>query len=107
VDSLLSAQLISEVLLNESSWSESQGAAGEFLGSRLLYYTLAYMTKAQLCVCIGTGGGYVPRMMRQAQRDLRVVGETLIIDANRPEAGWGAPMWLDPVHSCGRCIQRL
>jgi hypothetical protein len=36
--------------------------------------------------------------MRQAQRDLGISGEsrTLLIDANRPEVGWGRPLWVDP-----------
>ncbi len=38
----------------------------------------------------------MPRLMRQAQRDLGVAdtARTILIDGNCAEAGWGAPKWL-------------
>jgi len=63
----------------------------------LLYYSLVYMHRARVAVCLGSGGGFVPRVMRQAQRDLGMgdLSRTILVDANLPEAGWGSPHWLD------------
>lgn len=91
---LLDEGLIRDQLIHDDPWCKTHGANAVDLGGGLLYYSLAYMLHAKLCVCIGSGGGFVPRMMRQAQRDLRINGETWLIDANRPEGGWGRPRWL-------------
>lgn len=57
-----------------------------YLGAGLIYYTLAYTFLAEVCVCIGSGGGLVPSMMRQAQRDinfpLSANDVTILIDAD-------------------------
>jgi hypothetical protein len=67
------------------------------LGTGMLYYTLAYIYKAKRCVCLGSGSGFVPRCMRQAQFDLEIMdeSETILVDANMPEAGWGEPDYFD------------
>lgn len=92
---LLSPEVISERLLREATFAEGHGAAGDFLGGGLLYYTLAYAAAASTCVCIGSGGGFVPRLMRQAQRDLGLSESTThLVDANLGSAGWGQPTWL-------------
>ena len=44
------------------------GAMDGFLGSGMLYYAFAYALKAKVSVCLGSGGGFVPRLLRQAQR---------------------------------------
>lgn len=63
----------------------------------LIYYGFVYAQQAEVAVCLRLGGGFVPRMMRQAQRDLGIAdrARTILVDANRPQAGWGAPAWLD------------
>jgi hypothetical protein len=95
---LLNKRVIAEYLTREAPWSGSHGAEHEYLGLGLLYYTIVYALKAQVAVCLGTGGATVPRLMRQAQRDLGIgeTSRTIVVDGNRPEAGWGAPAWLDP-----------
>ena len=93
--SLLHDELISDVLLADAPWAESHGADPQngYLGAGLLYYTLAYMLRAKLCVCIGSGGGFVPRLMRQAQRDLGLDdARTILIDGDT--GGWSRPQWL-------------
>jgi hypothetical protein len=94
--SLIDARYVAERLTREARWCEGHGAAGEHLGLGLLYYTLVYAFRARVAVCLGSGGGFVPRLMRQAQRDLGIASEsrTILVDANRPEAGWGSPAWL-------------
>lgn len=93
---LLARTTITDYLLRDAAWAESHGAAGDYLGSGLLYYTLVYLLKARVAVCLGSGGGFVPRLMRQAQWDLGLadMSRTILVDANRPEAHWGAPAWL-------------
>lgn len=73
------------------------GANKEFLGSGYVYTMCASLFKAKLCVCLGSGSGYVPRIMRQAQMDLFIEKEsrTVIVDANLPEKGWGSPDYLE------------
>ena len=54
----------------------ARGEGGELslqgvdLAAGMIYYSLAYSLKARTCVNLGSGGGFVPRMLRQAQRDL-------------------------------------
>jgi hypothetical protein len=82
-------------LLTQSHYAELHGAATEYLGPALLYYMLVYAAKAQLCVCLGSGDGFVPRLMRQAQRDLALTNaRTILVDGNCGE--WGRPTWLSP-----------
>lgn len=95
---LINRELIVGALTHEAPWSGSHGADGDYLGMGLIYYGIVYMLRAKLAVCLGSGGGFVPRLMRQAQRDLGIADDarTILVDANRPEAGWGAPAWLSP-----------
>jgi Methyltransferase domain len=95
---LINRELIVRALTHEAPWCGSHGADGDYLGMGLGYYWITYLLRARLAVCLGSGGGFVPRLMRQAQRDLGIEGQarTILVDANRPEAGWGAPAWLAP-----------
>ena len=64
-----------------------------FLGFGMLYYALAYMKRAQVIVCLGSGGGFVPRMLRLAQRDVGLPGsQTILVDGNM--GPWGRPQYL-------------
>jgi hypothetical protein len=82
--------------MRDAPWSGSHGADGDYLGLGLLYYSIVYALKAKVAVCLGSGGGFVPRVMRQAQRDLGIAdsSRTILVDGNNPAAGWGAPRWL-------------
>ncbi len=95
---LLNTSVITGYLTHDAPWSGSHGADGDYLGMGLLYYSIVYTLKAEVAVCLGSGGGFVPRMMRQAQRDLGIAesARTILVDGNNPAAGWGAPAWLDP-----------
>jgi len=82
-------------------FSESHGAFDDHLGAGAIYYALATMIRSQVSVCIGSGGGFVPRLLRQAQLDLGLSNaQTYLIDANIPDLGFGHPMqpggWLTP-----------
>ncbi len=93
---LLNKELITEVLTRDAPWEWSHAAGGDYLGMGLLYYSLVYTLKAKVAVCLGSGGGFVPRLMRQAQRDAGIAEEsrTILVDANKSDAGWGEPQWL-------------
>lgn len=99
-ESLLNTALVDSVLLRDAPWSEGHDAAPGHLGGGILYYALVHMLRAKRCLCVGSGGGFVPRVMRQAQRDLQQAGvfdrsETHLVDANLPQRGWGRPLWID------------
>jgi hypothetical protein len=85
----------------------THGATDLHMGDGLLIYSLIQFNKAKTCVCIGTGGGYIPRLMTQARYDLweqRIfkgnpqqewgdIGTTIIIDANNGVGGFTD--WVD------------
>src|SRR6266436_227006 len=93
---LVNKRTIAESLTRDAPWSGSHGADNDYLGCGLLYYTIVYALQARLAVCLGSGGGFVPRLMRQAQRDLGIAptSRTVLVDGNVPSAGWGSPAWL-------------
>lgn len=93
---LLDKNYIRKVLTVDDPWVDSHGAEADYLGIGLLYYTLVYMSQAITVVCLGSGGGFVPRILRQAQRDLGLAdSRTILVDADIPEAGWQSPIWLE------------
>lgn len=53
------------------------------MGSFALYPALAQMTDNDLCLVIGSGNGSVPKLLKQAQRDLHPSGRTVIVDAGQ------------------------
>jgi hypothetical protein len=62
------------------------------IGGGIIYYALTCVMRARVCVCLGSGGGFVPCLMRQAQRDMGLDDpETYLVDAILPEAGFGGP----------------
>jgi len=95
---LIDKNLIVQTLMHDAPWSGSHGAWDDYLGMGLFYYSIVYMLKAKVAVCLGSGGGFVPRLMRQAQRDLGIAdtSRTILVDGNNPAAGWGSPVWLSP-----------
>jgi hypothetical protein len=94
---LLNQSVINKYLMHDAPWSGSHGAWDDYLGMGLFYYSIVYMLKARVAVCLGSGGGFVPRLMRQAQRDLGIAdtSRTILVDGNNPGAGWGSPVWLN------------
>ena len=111
-NSLLDLSLIRNVLLRETPWAESHGANHlSYLGAGMLYYFMAYSFRSQTIVVLGSGGGYVPRLLKQAQRDLLSAGirpdtnsgsdknqkggpyELYLVDAHLGSAGWGSTFY--------------
>jgi|TARA_B100000035_G_C20996392_1_gene552712 hypothetical protein len=52
----------------------SHGATEQHLGDGLIIYTLINFFKLKTLVCLGSGGGYIPRIMTQARYDLSQEG---------------------------------
>jgi hypothetical protein len=102
-DGMLNHAFIATTVTAGDRWCASHGATpeGTDLGAGILYYALAYATRAKTCVCLGSGGGFVPRMMRQAQRDLGLEdGRTMLVDGahhvtSERKDVWGSPSWLE------------
>jgi hypothetical protein len=79
-------------LLASLPWAAGHGALEGGLSGSIIYYAVTSMARARVCVCLGSGGGFVPCLMRQAQRDLGIeYAETYLVDAILPEAGYGGP----------------
>ena len=55
------------------------------LGDGLLVYSIINYMRAKTCVCLGSGGGFIPRIMTQARVDLY---DSQIFDGNR-DFNWG------------------
>lgn len=111
---LLNDKLIKEYLTNNHSIDEdgnitlepvkyrwTHGATDLHLGDGLMIYSLIMFNRAKVCVCIGSGGGFIPRLMTQARMDLWEqgifegnnivewgdIGTTIIVDANNGIGG--------------------
>jgi len=97
---LMSSQVICARFTNVI-FSESHGAFDKYLGVGYLYYGFAAAIRSQVSVCIGSGGGFVPDLLAQAQHDIGIEpAATYLIDANLPDLGFGSPVqpggWLRP-----------
>lgn len=87
-------------LLASLPYAQGHGASKR-LDAGIIYYAVACAARARVCVCLGSGGGFVPCLMRQAQRDMDLdPSVTYLVDAILPEAGFGSPEiedgWRDP-----------
>jgi len=93
---LLNKEYLNGIILANCAFSEGHGARTDYLGFGMLYYSFVYLLKAKVAVCLGSGGGFVPRIMRQAQRDLDIEksSRTILIDADKPELRYGRPDYL-------------
>ncbi len=49
----------------------THGATTEHMGDGLIVYSIIQHMRAKTCVCIGSGGGFIPRIMTQARLDLK------------------------------------
>jgi hypothetical protein len=90
------------MILEPIKYRWSHGATDLHLGDGLLIYSLIMFNRAKVCVCIGSGGGFIPRLMTQARRDLWEqgifegnnssewgdIGTTIIVDAANSVGGF-------------------
>ena len=71
------------------SYRWTHGANDTYMGSGIMYFSIPYFLKARVCVCLGSGGGYVPRLMVDCVHELNETemygegkfGEVYVIDA--------------------------
>jgi hypothetical protein len=63
----------------------THGATDLHLGDGLIVYSIIQHMRSKVCVCIGSGGGYIPRIMTQARIDLH---KQKIFEGNR-DYNWG------------------
>ena len=63
----------------------THGATDLHLGDGLLIYSMIQYMRAKTCVCLGSGGGFIPRIMTQARIDLY---DSEIFEGNR-DYNWG------------------
>jgi hypothetical protein len=57
-------------IISEVPYRWSHGATDLHLGDGLIIYSLIQYMRAKTCVCLGSGGGFIPRLMTQARVDL-------------------------------------
>jgi hypothetical protein len=77
------------------SYRWTHGASDSYLGAGIFYYSIPYFLRAQTCVCLGSGGGYVPRLMVDATWELNetkmydegIKGEVYVVDATNSVNG--------------------
>lgn len=68
------------------SYRWTHGANDTYLGAGIMYFSIPYFLKAKVCVCLGSGGGYVPRLMTDSIWELQEtnmidIGEVYVVDA--------------------------
>ena len=63
----------------------THGATDLTLGDGLLIYSIIHFMRAKNVVCLGSGGGFIPRIMTQARVDLY---DSQIFEGNR-DYNWG------------------
>jgi hypothetical protein len=78
----------------------SHGATDTHLGDGLIIYSLIQYMRAKVCVCLGSGGGFVPRLMTQARYDLYRQG-ILEGDANLNWGDIGVTYVVDAMNGIG------
>jgi hypothetical protein len=73
----------------------THGATDLHMGDGIIVYSIIQQMRAKQCVCIGSGGGFIPRIMTQARFDLHQqnifegnsdynwgdIGSTYVVDA--------------------------
>ena len=77
------------------SYRWTHGANDTYMGSGIMYFSIPYFLKARVCVCLGSGGGYVPRLMVDATWELNETqmygpeksGEVYVVDATNSVNG--------------------
>lgn len=93
--------------LTPTTYRWTHGATDFHLGDGLLVYSVIQYMRAKVCVCLGSGGGFIPRIMTQARIDLHSqeifegdsnenwgdIGKTILVDASNGVGGYVD--WLD------------
>ena len=78
----------------------THGATDLHMGDGIMVYSLIHQLRAKNCVCIGSGGGFIPRIITQARIDLHKQG---IFEGNN-DYNWGdigTTYLVDPCNNIG------
>ena len=77
----------------------SHGATDQHMGDGMILYSLMYFFKPKLSVCLGSGNGFVPRIMWTCLTDLKYEGfdtnDSRVILVDAVNGINGAPDWTD------------
>ena len=77
----------------------SHGATDKHFGDGMIVYSMMYFFKPQVSVCLGSGGGFIPRIMWTCMEDLSKEGydingrRVILVDAVNGVNGH--PDWTD------------
>jgi|TARA_B100001094_G_scaffold242266_1_gene238239 hypothetical protein len=71
------------------SYRWTHGANDTYIGAGIMYFSIPYFLKSRVNVCLGSGGGYVPRLMVDCVHELNETqmygegnfGEVYVVDA--------------------------
>lgn len=86
--------------INPTPYRWSHGASDEHMGDGIMVYALIQYMCFKNCVCIGSGGGFIPRIMTQARIDLYNQG---MFEGNK-DFNWGdigTTYLVDPCNNVG------
>jgi hypothetical protein len=89
-----------EDIIQKTEWAESHGAYAEYPGMGIVYYGLPLLLGAKKCVCLGSGAGFVPKLMYRAQEELVRLGiiEEINISLVDADIGpWGRPVYSNEI----------
>ena len=78
----------------------AHGATDEHMGDGIIVYGIIQHMRAKNCICIGSGGGFIPRIMTQARMDLYKQG-IFEGDDNYNWGDIGATYLVDPCNDIG------
>ena len=70
---------------NPIKYRWTHGATELSMGDGLLVYSAIHYLRAKVCVCLGSGGGFIPRIMTQSRIDLY---DSEIFEGNK-DYNWG------------------
>ena len=77
----------------------SHGATDKHMGDGIIVYSMMYFFKPKLSVCLGSGGGFIPRIMSKCLNDLKQEGfntdESRVILVDAVNGVNGHPDWTD------------
>tara|TARA_B100002019_G_scaffold293385_1_gene320633 strand:- start:8031 stop:8735 length:705 start_codon:yes stop_codon:yes gene_type:complete len=91
--------LYDSITRNQDSGSVSyrwtHGADDFYMGAGIMYFSIPYFLKAKVCVCLGSGGGFVPRLMTDCVWELNETkmygednyGSVYVVDATNSVNG--------------------
>ena len=95
--SLIDKEFLKGALTHNAIYLRGHGAQPNTtqLGFGMVYYGIVHALRAKVAVVLGSGGGFVPRVVRQAQLDMGLARSvTYLVDADMGR--WGRPDWTNP-----------